>query len=76
MHNIHAYTQLNSQPYPGYVSINETVEGMGDFTLTVRQPSLGGTKQATLPMTREQLLTMANDILAKLGHRQAEVSRG
>lgn len=62
MKNIHAYTEATGQIYPGYISINQRKpdDGAAAFALTVR--STGGVTQAEIQMTRDQLLSMAEDI--------------
>lgn len=54
---VHAYTQATGEPYPGYVNISQAPAG--GFVVTVRSPGRDGAFQASLPMTREQLLDMA-----------------
>lgn len=70
VHTIHAYTETNGAPYPGYVSVTEQPDGSEQFGITVRERGHNGLKAATLPLSREQALRMANDIIAALGHRR------
>jgi hypothetical protein len=70
MSTIHAYTELTGESYPGYVNLSEQPGVAGACSLTVRERGHNGMKQATLSLSREQALRLANDILAKLDVRR------
>lgn len=68
MKPIHAYTEVSGAPYPGYISLNEmhTDSDPDKNVLTVRQQGHLGMKQASIVLSRDQLMTLAGDILEHL----------
>lgn len=60
---IHAYTQPGGY-MPGYVNLSHH-EGEKEPLLTVRTPGANGTQVASVPVPREELLKMADEIIAR-----------
>ena len=64
--NIHAFTKVERETYPAFVSINRD-DRTGELSVTVRSRGDGGRSVGMITLTEDQLRKLAVDVLDVLG---------